>query len=520
MAHLEKLELRERTLVIFIGDNGTPKGLHYRANGKIVEGGKATLLDSGTHVPMIVSWPGTAPVGVISDNLIDFADFLPTAMELAGVNSKPSHPLDGRSFLGQLLGEPDAPVRKFAFKFGVQNGGKGAGPMNGYWARTQRWKLYGDGRFFDMADDPAELSTIAIGSGSAEAEAARKQLQLTLDRSGAEEASRRGRQRKSDSKENSGLADIFSARGFDLDQVSLPADSERFPAEKLRQARFEKLTDTELFPEGPSYRTSDGSWFFSGNLALTRVDAEGKVHPILGKPGGGGTHVLPDGSILLIGQPGLRRIFPDGRIALLADAEETGPGNDLSVGIHGEVYFSAPSQGIYRLTPGADGKLEKVSDKNANGLEVDPGGKFIYVAGQAVERLKIRGLDQALGKAEKVYQFAKGKGGGDGCTFDAWGNFYTVRFKTGEIRVIDPAKKTLLAEIPTGVVPSSNLTFGGADNTSLLITAGAPKFENCQLLTADLGITGFCGHSGATDYPVVRWLEELGEAEKRALAGN
>ncbi len=313
------------------------------------------------------------------------------------------------------------------------------------------------------------------------------------------------------------LAAIFKARGFDPAGISLPDKATSFPVKELGKVTFKKLTDTELFPEGPTYRTSDNSWFFAGNLGLTRVTAEGKVHPILGKPGGGGTHVLPDGSILHIGQIGLRRIFKDGRIALLADGNEIGGGNDLTMGKHGEVYFSVPSQGIYRLTPGADGKLTKVSDRKANGLEVDLAGKFVYVSGQSLDRYPIQGLDKQLGKAEKVFQYPKGKGGGDGCTFDAWGNFYSVLFRSGTIRVIDPGKGELIAEIPTGVEPASNLAFGGPDCTQLLVTAGAPKFKNCQLLIARTGITGFCGHPGSNEYPVLRWLDKLPDSLLPAL---
>ena len=319
--------------------------------------------------------------------------------------------------------------------------------------------------------------------------------------------------------EDSDLSETFSTRGYDLSNLTLPDKDTSFSTEALQSIEFTKLTDTELFPEGPSYRTSDGSWFFAGNLGLTRVDPDGKIHPILGKPGGGGTHVLPDNSILHVGSVGLRRFFPDGRVALLADGEEIGGANDITIGKDGEVYFSVPSAGIYRLTPGPEGRLELASKKKANGLEVDPAGKFIYVSGTALERFAIQGLDRPLGKAEKVYEFAKGKGGGDGCTFDVWGNFYTVLFKTGVIRVIDPAKEKLIAEIPTGAAPASNLTFGGPDNTTLLVTAGAPNFKNCQLLIAETEVTGFCNHPGATDYPVIRWLDDLTEAEVAALNG-
>ena len=191
--YLESLQLRKNTLLIFLGDNGTPKGIHYKTNGERREGGKASPLDSGTRVPMIVNWPGTAPSGVVTDNLIDFADFLPTLMNLEGKKPTKEMQLDGQSFHRQILGESNAPKRKYAFKFGCQNGGKGAGPTNGYWARTQDWKLYHDGRLFDMTVDSKEENPFTKGEANAEGEAARKQLQNILDQSGAVEATKRYR---------------------------------------------------------------------------------------------------------------------------------------------------------------------------------------------------------------------------------------------------------------------------------------------------------------------------------------
>lgn len=118
-----------------------------------------------------------------------------------------------------------------------------------------------------------------------------------------------------------------------------------------------------------------------------------------------------------------------------------------------------------------------------------------------------------LGDAEIVYTFRKGQGGGDGCTFDSWGNFYSMRFKTGVIRVIDPQRKRLITELPVGVVPSSNLTFGGPQNSDLFVTAGTPKTSNCQIVKVSVGITGFCGHVGATEYPVLRVLAAIANAK-------
>ena len=187
------------------------------------------------------------------------------------------------------------------------------------------------------------------------------------------------------------------------------------------------------------------------------------------------------------------------------------------MGIHGEVYFSVPIAGIYRLSAGENGRLDKVADQGCNGLEVDLDGEYLYVVRSSVQRYRIDINSRSLGEPETVLEFSKGEGGGDGCAFDAWGNFYSMQFRTGTIRVVDTRQKKLIAEIPVGVTPASNLTFGGPGNTELFVTAGTPKHSNCQVLKASLGITGFCGHAGATAYPTIRYLDERGDSEAVAV---
>ncbi|MEM7699586.1 MAG: sulfatase-like hydrolase/transferase, partial [Verrucomicrobiota bacterium] len=161
---LETHSLRRKTILIFLGDNGTPKGFTYQSGGLTLAGGKASLMDSGTLVPMIVNWPGTITGGQVDQAPVDFADFLVTAGHLAGMKPRSITNTDGISLLPRFFETATGPQRSIAFKFGVQNGGKGAGPSGGYWARTSRWKLYEDGRFFDMRTDPLESQSIQPGS--------------------------------------------------------------------------------------------------------------------------------------------------------------------------------------------------------------------------------------------------------------------------------------------------------------------------------------------------------------------
>jgi len=181
---LEELNLREKTLVLFTGDNGTPpdfitkvvegkyisEPLRSKVKGKSVIGGKGKLTDAGTHVPLIANWPGTAPAGTLCNDLIDFSDFLPTFADLAGAEVPEDRIIDGRSFAPQLKGRKGNP-RKWAY---VQRDGKA-------WIRTQRWKLYTDGRFFDMKNDPHEKTTLRAPEESVQAMKVKKFLQRQLE---------------------------------------------------------------------------------------------------------------------------------------------------------------------------------------------------------------------------------------------------------------------------------------------------------------------------------------------------
>ncbi|MCM8532609.1 MAG: SMP-30/gluconolactonase/LRE family protein, partial [Lentisphaeraceae bacterium] len=189
----------------------------------------------------------------------------------------------------------------------------------------------------------------------------------------------------------------------------VPAENAQYPVQKFKDATITTLAKFPLFPEGPVYRPEDGSYFFAGNNALSRITAEGEFRVLLPreKASGSGTHILPDGSILIIGHTGLRRVFPGGKVALLVDGKEVGKGNDITMDANGTVYFSVPGTGVYRLEAGLDKKAELVVDKRGlNGLEVDPKSEYLYInRGKNIVRHKLNGVGQALGKEEQIYFF-------------------------------------------------------------------------------------------------------------------
>jgi arylsulfatase A len=170
IAELERLKLRENTLIIFAGDNGTAGNPQKSTvNGKPLSGHKGTMLEGGSRVPLIVSWPGTTPAGKVSKDLIDFSDFFPTFAELAGAELPKGVTIDGRSFLPQAKGQAGNP-REWIY---VELEGK-------RYVRTKGWKLTGTGELFDMKEAPFKEISVAVDSADAEAVAARKHLQGVL----------------------------------------------------------------------------------------------------------------------------------------------------------------------------------------------------------------------------------------------------------------------------------------------------------------------------------------------------
>jgi arylsulfatase A len=109
MQTLEDQGIAENTILVFMADNGTDRSIsNLYQNGVTIQGGKGTMTDRGTRVPLIVRWPGRIAAGSICDDLIDFSDFFPTLCELANV-PLPTEALHGQSFVPQLLGDPGDP---------------------------------------------------------------------------------------------------------------------------------------------------------------------------------------------------------------------------------------------------------------------------------------------------------------------------------------------------------------------------------------------------------------------------
>ena len=172
VAHLERLQLRNKTLIIFVGDNGTAGGAAARSSigGRRLSGAKGSMLEGGALVPLIANWPGKTPAGKVTPHLVDSTDFHPTFAELAGVKLPTSNVVDGRSFAPQLRGTSHQPTREWIF---IQLARQ-------WYVRDAKWKLDQAGALYDMSKAPFEEPLVAPESKDPAAVAARQRLQDAL----------------------------------------------------------------------------------------------------------------------------------------------------------------------------------------------------------------------------------------------------------------------------------------------------------------------------------------------------
>ncbi len=180
IASLEKQGLRENTLVLFLGDNGTGAGTPSKMGDKllgekIVIGGKGSTTEFGMHVPLIASWPGSIATGKVTSDLVDSTDFLPTICAAAGVTIPTDLKIDGRSFLPQLKGETGTP-RPWIYSWYSPRGER----LREF-AFDQHYKLYKSGDFFNISADPSEQKPLTVASQTGDTATAAKKLQSALD---------------------------------------------------------------------------------------------------------------------------------------------------------------------------------------------------------------------------------------------------------------------------------------------------------------------------------------------------
>lgn len=176
---LETTNQRENTLIIWTTDNGSTQRITGNYKGQKIKGGKMTNGESGINAPFIASWPKYIKPNTESNALIDFTDFYPTFLDVAGVTlikewteNGIKHILDGHSFKKVLTENSPTSNRDWILSMGGGNHAQltKAGVENQYvfrdrMLRTERYKLHINSQgeaaeFYDLQTDPFEKNNL------------------------------------------------------------------------------------------------------------------------------------------------------------------------------------------------------------------------------------------------------------------------------------------------------------------------------------------------------------------------
>jgi arylsulfatase A-like enzyme len=180
---LDRWQLTERTLVIVTSDNGPVLDDGYadeaverlgdhRPSGPW-RGGKYSLYEGGTRVPLLVRWPGQVRPGTTSEALICQVDLMASLASLVGQRLPPEAAPDSLDLLPALLGRVaqgrealvehagGLALRKGSWKYIPAPGGAGKGGKAAKAAKTDPQRAPATAALFDLARDPGETHNLA-----------------------------------------------------------------------------------------------------------------------------------------------------------------------------------------------------------------------------------------------------------------------------------------------------------------------------------------------------------------------
>jgi len=152
---IEALGLRERTLIVFVSDNGFSCG-HHGFWGKGNGTSPRNMYENSVKVPAVFSHPGRLPQGLATDAMVSAYDFMPTLLEYVGLPQPGAGNRPGRSFVPVLLGETDT-ARDSVVIYDEY------GPVR--MVRTAEWKYVhrhpdGPHELFHLTEDPDERTNL------------------------------------------------------------------------------------------------------------------------------------------------------------------------------------------------------------------------------------------------------------------------------------------------------------------------------------------------------------------------
>lgn len=163
---------KENTIIIFIGDNGTPNQVAQNPySGATV---KNTLYQGGINVPLFISGNSISRLGT-DDSLITSTDLFATIAEIAGSNTNEIY--DSKSFKS-LFTSNDILIRDY--QYSEMNDG-----ITDAWTiRNREYKLIvnanGIEELYNLVNDPYEINNLTNGNLSTSEQSAKSELEAEL----------------------------------------------------------------------------------------------------------------------------------------------------------------------------------------------------------------------------------------------------------------------------------------------------------------------------------------------------
>ena len=145
-------EERENTVVIFIGDNGTPNAV---VQEYISQRAKGTVYQGGVNVPMIVSGKNVGRFNTVEDALVNTTDLFATIADIAGTGTTEIN--DSKSFK-ELLTTASAETREYTYTEISRDNGSDYTIRNA----THKYILFADGdeAFYDLSENSFENTNL------------------------------------------------------------------------------------------------------------------------------------------------------------------------------------------------------------------------------------------------------------------------------------------------------------------------------------------------------------------------
>jgi len=170
-ARLRELGIADRTILVFMTDNGSGGGVTCDAQGHVEEGPcnynagmrgvKGWEYEGGHRVPFFLYGPAVGAAGGRDiPHLTSYVDFMPTMLDLCGIEAPPERSFHGQSLKPLIAGQPGGNWNERLLVADVQ---RVARPVK--WHKScvmkNRWRLINGRELYDLAADPRQTRDVA-----------------------------------------------------------------------------------------------------------------------------------------------------------------------------------------------------------------------------------------------------------------------------------------------------------------------------------------------------------------------